>query len=73
MNHPGWLFIIIGVLITIVGLVWVFAPSIPFLGKLPGDIVIERENFRFYFPFATCILLSLVLTGMMWVVRWFSR
>jgi len=56
-----------------VGLVWVFAPSIPFLGKLPGDIVIERENFRFYFPLATCIVLSLMLTGILWVVRWFSR
>ena len=73
MQHPGWLFVIIGVIVALVGLVWVFAPSIPFLGKLPGDIVIERENFRFYFPLATCILLSLVLTSILWAVRWFSR
>jgi hypothetical protein len=47
--------------------------SIPLLGKLPGDIRIERENFRFYFPLTTCILLSLLLTGVMWLVRYFSQ
>ena len=52
---------------------WLLAPSIPWLGKLPGDIRIERENFRFYFPVVTCILISLVLTGIMWLIRFFSR
>jgi hypothetical protein len=42
---------------------------VPWLGRLPGDIVIERENFRLYFPLATCILLSLMLTAIMWVAR----
>jgi len=60
-------------LIAVIGLVSLFAPSIPWLGKLPGDIIIERENFRFYFPLATCVLLRLVLTGIMWVVRYFSH
>lgn len=73
MQHPAWLLIIVGVLIAVIGLVWLFAPAIPWLGKLPGDIVIERENFRFYFPLATCILLSLLLTGIVWLVRYFSR
>lgn len=73
MQHPGWALIIVGVLIAVTGLVWLLAPSIPWLGKLPGDIVIERENFRFYFPLATCILLSLLLTGIMWIVRHLSR
>ena len=73
MQHPAWSLVIIGVLIAGVGLVWLFAPSIPWLGKLPGDIVIERESFRFYFPLTTCILLSLLLTGILWVVRYFSR
>ena len=72
-QHPAWSLIIIGVLIAVIGLVWLFAPSIPWLGKLPGDIVIERESFRFYFPVTTCILVSLLLTGIVWLVRYFSR
>ena len=63
MQHPAWVLVIVGVLIAVVGLVWLLAPSIPWLGKLPGDIAIERPNFRFYFPVATCILLSLLLSG----------
>jgi H+/Cl- antiporter ClcA len=73
MQHPGWVLIVVGVLIAVIGLVWLLASSVPWLGKLPGDIVIERENFRFYFPVTTCVLLSLLLTGIMWVVRHFSR
>ena len=73
MQHPAWVLVIVGVLIAVIGLVWLIAPSIPWLGKLPSDIAIERENFRFYFPLATCILLSLVLTGIMWLVRYFSK
>jgi hypothetical protein len=73
MHHPAWALIVIGVLIALIGLAWLLAPSIPWLGKLPGDIVIERPNFKFYFPVTTCILLSLVLTGIMWIVRHFSR
>lgn len=73
MQHPAWSLVIFGVLIAAIGLVWLFAPSVSWLGKLPGDIVIDRKNFQFYFPVTTCILLSLVLTGIMWVVRYFSR
>jgi hypothetical protein len=40
---------------------------------LPGDIAVERENFRFYFPVATCIVISVVLTGIIWLVRIFAR
>lgn len=73
MNHPGWLLVIVGVVLVVIGVVWMLAPSIPWLDRLPGDIVIERENVRFYFPLVTCILLSLVLSGIMWLVRYFSR
>lgn len=73
MRHPGWSMIIIGLLVTGIGIVWLFAPSIPLIGKLPGDIRIERENFRFCFPLITCILLSLLLTGVTWLVRYFSQ
>jgi hypothetical protein len=47
--------------------------SIPWLGKLPGDISVERENFRFYFPVVTCIVISFVLTGIMWLLRFLSQ
>lgn len=73
MQHPGWALVIVGLLIAGIGLLWLFGPSIPWLGRLPGDIVIERQNFRLYFPLATCILLSLLLTGILWLVRFFSR
>jgi len=73
MSHPAWTLIIVGLLIAVIGLVWMLSPSIPWLGRLPGDIVIERENFRFYFPVTTCVMLSLLLTGIVWVVRQFSR
>ncbi len=72
-QHPAWFLIIVGVLIAGIGVVWLLSPAIPWLGKLPGDIVIERENFRFYFPVVTCIVVSLLLTGIMWLVRFFSR
>ena len=73
MSHPAWTLIIVGVLIAGIGLVWLTGPSIPWLGRLPGDIVIERENFRFYFPITTCVVISLVLTGVLWLVRWLSK
>jgi hypothetical protein len=117
MQHPGWVLVIIGGLIAVMGLAWLLAPSIPWL-RLPGDIVIERENSDMcdspycsrlapprrkrrehqrlhwqspqainyavgrgrlpvaerqgYFRIATCILLSLLLTAIMWLVRRFS-
>ncbi len=70
--HPGWLLIIVGPVIATVGLVWLLSPSIPWLGRLPGDIVIERPNGRFYFPVTTCILVSLVLSAILWLVRRFT-
>jgi hypothetical protein len=73
VQHPAWNLIIIGVLIAGIGLVWLFAPSVSWLGKLPGDIVIQRETFRFYFPIVTCIMVSLLLMGIVWLVRYLSR
>jgi DUF2905 family protein len=67
----GWMLLILGLVIAGLGLVWILAPSIPWLGRLPGDIRIERENYRFYFPLVTCLLLSLVLSLIVWVIRQF--
>lgn len=72
-HHPAWGLVIVGGLVVAIDLAWLFAPSIPWLGKFPGDILIERENVRIYLPLTTCILLSLLLTGIIWLVRYFSR
>ena len=64
MNNLGQLLIMIGFLVVLVGVgVMVFSRyKIPFLGKLTGDIYIKRENFAFYFPITTSILISVVLS-----------
>jgi len=58
----GKFLIIAGIIIVIVGILVYLSPKIPYLGKLPGDIRIEKENFRFYFPLTTSIILSILLT-----------
>lgn len=72
-SHPAWLLIATGVVLLIAGVAWLFAPSIPWLGRLPGDVSIERDNVRVYFPIVTCLLLSVILTAVTWVIRYFSR
>ena len=62
MPEIGRLLLIVGVLIAVVGLVFMIGARIPFLGRLPGDISFSRGNTQFYFPLATSIVLSLVLT-----------
>ena len=62
------LLIIIGFLFIAAGLLWPWLSKLPF-GRLPGDISIERENFGFYFPLTTSILLSLLLTLLFWLWR----
>jgi len=57
-----------GILLVLLGLFWPLLPKLPF-GRLPGDIVIERENFRFYFPLSTMVLVSLVLSLVLWLLR----
>lgn len=65
----GKIFLIIGLIFLISGLIMIFGHRIPFLGKLPGDIHIEKSNFRFYFPVTTCLLLSLLFTLIFWFFR----
>jgi hypothetical protein len=68
----GWILLILGLILAGIGLAVILTPSIPWLGRLPGDIRIERENVRFYFPLATCLLLSVALSLIAWMVRYFS-
>lgn len=66
---PGRLLIILGVVLILVGLLLTYGGRIPWLGRLPGDIRIERENFSFYFPLATSLLVSLLLSLLFWLFR----
>ena len=69
MSDLARFLIVIGVLLVVVGLALLLLPKIPWLGKLPGDIVIKRENFTFYFPLATSILISVILSLIFWLFR----
>jgi hypothetical protein len=60
--------IVLGLAILLVGLLWPYLSKLG-LGRLPGDIVIERENVTLYVPLATCLLLSLVLSLIFWVAN----
>ncbi|MFO7263008.1 MAG: hypothetical protein A6D91_02050 [Bacillaceae bacterium G1] len=62
MNPVAKLLIVAGVVLIVVGLLWQVGGKFIALGRLPGDIVVEKENFRFYFPITTSILLSILLT-----------
>lgn len=65
----GRMLIVVGLVIAAIGGVILLAPKIPWLGRLPGDIVIRRDHVTIYLPLATCILLSVLLTGILWLVN----
>ncbi|WP_297203866.1 DUF2905 domain-containing protein [uncultured Brachyspira sp.] len=69
-THFAKLFIVIGIILIIIGILFLFNIKIPF-GKLPGDIVIKKENFTFAFPLMTSIIISIVLSFIMWVISKF--
>ena len=69
----GRALIFFGVILTGFGLVLLLAPKIPWLGRLPGDIVIQRERFAFYFPLASCFLASILLSFLLWLAGRFRR
>jgi len=62
MHDLGRMLIVLGGMIALVGVVMLLAPHVPWLGRLPGDIVIQRERFTFAFPIVTCLVVSVVLT-----------
>ena len=69
MKSPISQFLItIGVVLVLAGLLWPVLNKTG-LGRLPGDIVVERENFRFYFPLTSSIIVSLILTILFWLFR----
>ena len=69
----GKLLIIAGIVCILLGLFISYAEKLPFLGKLPGDITIEREKFKFYFPLATSILLSILISFLLYLYHRFKN
>ena len=60
--------LIIGISIVVIGLLWPWLSKLP-LGRLPGDIVIDRPGFTFYFPITTMVLISLLISFLLWLFR----
>jgi hypothetical protein len=65
----GKLLIVAGIVLAVIGAVIVLAGRIPWLGRLPGDFRIEREHFSFYFPLTTSVLVSIVISLILWLLR----
>lgn len=69
MFDIGRTLIFFGILLVVIGGIVILVAKVPGIGKLPGDILIERKNFTFYFPVVTCILISLILSLFFWFIR----
>ncbi|WP_319586688.1 DUF2905 domain-containing protein [uncultured Desulfobulbus sp.] len=65
MNRP---LVLIGICCIVAGLLWPWLRAVP-LGRFPGDIVVVRENFRFFFPLTSCVVVSVLLTILFWLFR----
>jgi len=64
----GKILIIMGLIIVVIGVLMILGPRIPFIGRLPGDIYVRRENFVFYFPITTSILISIILSLILFLI-----
>ncbi|WP_421874915.1 DUF2905 domain-containing protein [Marinoscillum sp.] len=65
----GKILIYVGILLVILGVILLFVDKLNFLGRLPGDIRIQRDNFRFYFPITTSILISVLISLIIYLIR----
>jgi hypothetical protein len=68
IHYLGKLLIVIGVIVIAVGGLLLFSGKIPYIGRLPGDILIQKKNYTFYFPLATSIIISLIITLVFWLL-----
>ncbi|MDQ3072692.1 MAG: DUF2905 domain-containing protein [Bacteroidota bacterium] len=74
MHQTGKLIIIIGVVIVAIGIfVWLFGKHFTWFGNLPGDVKMERENFRFYAPIASMLIISVAISVILWLVNRFWK
>lgn len=67
----GKLLIIVGIICIAIGVFITYGPKIPFLGKLPGDISVEKENFKFYFPITSSIIVSILISLLLLMINRF--
>jgi Protein of unknown function (DUF2905) len=65
----GKLLIFVGIFILVLGVVFLFGDKIPLVGRLPGDIIIRKKNFTFYFPIVTTIILSLIISLILYILK----
>jgi hypothetical protein len=72
VNPVAKMLIIGGIVLVVIGLLWQIGGRFLPLGRLPGDIVYEKENVRFYFPIVTCIVISIVLSLASYLFRLFK-
>lgn len=68
IQYLGKLLIVLGVIVIAVGGLLLFSGKIPYIGRLPGDILIQKKNYTFYFPLATSIIISLIITLVFWLL-----
>lgn len=68
IQYMGRFLILTGVIIVVIGVLFLFSGKIPWIGKLPGDIIVQKKNFAFYFPIATSILISIIITLFLWLI-----
>lgn len=59
----------VGAVILVIGVALLLAEKVPYLGRLPGDLMWKKGNFSFYFPLATCLIVSLLVSLVLWLVR----
>jgi Protein of unknown function (DUF2905) len=70
MQEVGKFVVLVGVFLVVAGVIlWRFPSLFNWLGKLPGDISIRKENFSLYFPVVTCLLVSILITLLSWLFR----
>ena len=69
----GKILLITGAAVMILGAALLFFDRIPFLGKLPGDFMIRRKGFTFYFPLGTSILISIIMSAILYALSYFKR
>lgn len=68
MSELGRVLVVLGILIVLVGAVLMIVGRVPWIGRLPGDIHVQRGNWTFYFPLGTSLVLSIILTLILWLL-----
>ncbi len=68
MGDIAKIIILLGVFLVVIGVILLFIGKVPFLGKLPGDILIKKEHFTFYFPLTTGIIISILISLILYLI-----